>query len=151
MEPTAPSRPTMTWLPCADGLRATAAILVFFQHASFLTYAMYRSHAGGVLARFDVAPTIFFALSGFLLFLPAFYFARRPRWAVLYAIYVAVALLVTGVWAIFSTSPAGVFTFPNNGADAVLHITTGVVFAVIAAIQLGLNRQAVRESAVTPL
>jgi len=81
------------------------------------------------------------ALSGFLLFGPAFFFALKPRWAVLYAIYVAVALLVTGVWSIFSTSPAGVFTFPNNEADAILHITTGVVFAAIAAIQLGLDRQ----------
>ena len=81
------------------------------------------------------------ALSGFLLFGPAFFFAFKPRWAVLYAIYVAVALLVTGVWAIFSTSPAGVFTFPNNGADAVLHIATGTIFAAIAAIQLGLDRQ----------
>jgi len=80
------------------------------------------------------------ALSGFLLFLPAYYFAMKPRWAVLYAIYVAGALLVTGVWAIFSTSPAGIFTFPNNGADAILHIATGVVFAAIAAIQLGLDR-----------
>lgn len=82
------------------------------------------------------------ALSGFLLFGPAFYFALRPRWAVLYAIYVAVALIATGVWAIFSTSPAGIFTFPNNGSDAVLHITTGAVFAAIAAIQLGLDRRA---------
>ena len=57
----------------------------------------------------------------------------------LYAIYVAVALIVTGVWSIFSTSPAGIFTFPNNEADAILHITTGVVFAAIAAIQLGLD------------
>jgi len=81
------------------------------------------------------------ALSGFLLFLPAFYFALKPRWAVLYAIYVAVALLVTGIWAIFSTSPAGIFTFPNNGADAVLHITTGALFAIVATIQLGLDRQ----------
>jgi Domain of unknown function (DUF4383) len=81
------------------------------------------------------------ALSGFLLFGPAFYFATRPRWAVLYAIYVAVALIVTGVWAIFSTSPAGIFTFPNNGADAILHITTGALFAAIAAIQLGLDRR----------
>ncbi len=79
------------------------------------------------------------ALSGFLLFGPAFFFATKPRWAVLYAIYVAVALIVTGVWSIFSTSPAGVFTFPNNEADAILHITTGVVFAAIAAIQLGLR------------
>ena len=59
-----------TWLPCADGLRATAAVLVFFQHAGFLTAAMFNSRAGGILARFDVAPTIFFALSGFLLTRP---------------------------------------------------------------------------------
>lgn len=77
------------------------------------------------------------ALSGFLLFGPAFFFALKPRWAVLYAIYVAAALIVTGIWAIYSTSPAGVFTFPNNDADAVLHITTGVLFAIVAAVQLG--------------
>jgi hypothetical protein len=82
------------------------------------------------------------ALSGFLLFGPAFFFALKPRWAVLYAIYVAAALLVTGVWAIFSTSPAGIFTFPNNAADAILHIGTGALFATIAAIQLGLDRGA---------
>lgn len=69
MEPHADPK-TMTWLPGADGLRATAAVLVFFQHASFLTYAMFNSAAGGVLARFDVAPAIFFALSGFLLARP---------------------------------------------------------------------------------
>lgn len=80
------------------------------------------------------------ALSGFLLFLPAFYFALRPRWAVLYAVYVAAALIVTGIWAGFSTSPAGVFAFPNNSADAVLHLTTGALFAAVAAIQLGLDR-----------
>jgi hypothetical protein len=81
------------------------------------------------------------ALSGFLLFLPAFYFALKPRWAVLYAIYVAIALIATGVWAIFSTSPAGIFTFPNNDADAILHISTGALFGIIAAIQLGLDRR----------
>ena len=86
------------------------------------------------------------ALSGFLLFGPAFFFALKPRWAVLYAIYVAVALIVTGLWAIGSTSPAGVFTFPNNDADAVLHLATGVVFAAIAAIQLGLDRRGVHPS-----
>jgi hypothetical protein len=80
------------------------------------------------------------ALSGFLLFAPAFFFALKPRWAVLYAIYVSVALIVTGVWAIFSTSPAGIFTFPNNDADAVLHLATGALFAAVAAVQLGLDR-----------
>lgn len=80
------------------------------------------------------------ALSGLLLFGPAFFFALKPRWAVLYAIYVAVALIATGLWAIWSTSPAGIFTFPNNNADAILHISTGVLFGIIAAIQSGLDR-----------
>src|SRR5881227_2769701 len=70
METATPTRTPTTWLPCADGLWATAAVLVFFQHASFLTGAMFQSDAGGILARFDVAPTIFFALSGFLLARP---------------------------------------------------------------------------------
>lgn len=81
------------------------------------------------------------AVSGFLLFGPAFYFALKPRWAVLYAIYVAAALIVTGLWAIWSTNPAGVFTFPNNDADAVLHLATGALFALVAAVQLGLDRR----------
>jgi hypothetical protein len=80
------------------------------------------------------------ALSGFLLFLPAYYFALKPRWAVLYATYVAIALIATGLWAIWSTSPAGIFTFPNNDADAILHISTGILFALVAVIQLGLDR-----------
>jgi Domain of unknown function (DUF4383) len=80
------------------------------------------------------------AFSGFLLFLPAFYFALKPRWAVLYAIYVAIALIATGIWAALSTSPAGVFAFPNNDADAALHITTGVLFGLVAVIQLSLDQ-----------
>jgi hypothetical protein len=82
------------------------------------------------------------ALSGYLLFLPAFYFALKPRWAILYAIYAAVALIVSGLWAFWSASPAGIFAFPNNDADAILHISTGVLFALVAAIQLGLDRGA---------
>jgi Domain of unknown function (DUF4383) len=81
------------------------------------------------------------ALSGYLLFGPAFFFALKPRWAVLYAVVVSAALIVTGIWAVFSTSPAGVFAFPDNGADAALHITTGVLFGLIATVQLGLDRQ----------
>ena len=81
------------------------------------------------------------ALSGFLLFGPAFFFALKPRWALLYAIYVAVALIATGLWAIWSTSPAGIFTFPNNDADAILHISTGILFGLVATIQLGLDRR----------
>ena len=64
---------------------------------------------------------------------PAFFFALKPRWAVLYAIYVAAALFVTGIWAFFDKQPAYVFTFPNNHSDAYFHLATGAVFALIAA------------------
>ncbi len=81
------------------------------------------------------------ALSGFLLFLPAYYFALRPKWALYYAIYAAGALIATGVWAAFDTQPAWVFTFPNNGADAILHLTTGVLFGLIALVQIAQDRR----------
>jgi peptidoglycan/LPS O-acetylase OafA/YrhL len=104
-----PTRTPVTWLPCADGLRATAAVLVFFQHASFLTAVMFNSHAGGVLARFDVAPPIFFALSGFLLSRPyvaAILDAKMlPEWKAFYRRRLLrivpaywVALTLTYVW-----------------------------------------------------
>jgi Domain of unknown function (DUF4383) len=79
------------------------------------------------------------ALAGLLLFAPAFYFALNPKWALYYAIYVAGALIVSGIWALFSEQPGWVFTFPNNIADAIFHIATGVAFAIVAAIQLGLD------------
>jgi hypothetical protein len=82
------------------------------------------------------------ALSGFLLFAPAFYFARRPDWAFYYDVYVAGALFVTGVWALLDEQPAWVFTFPNNSADGIFHLATGTIFAVLAAIQWVENRAA---------
>jgi peptidoglycan/LPS O-acetylase OafA/YrhL len=66
MEPTAETK-TMTCLAGADGLRAIAAVMVFVHHASFLTFAMYNSAAGGIFARLDYGVAIFFALSAFLL------------------------------------------------------------------------------------
>ncbi|HEX6665052.1 MAG TPA: DUF4383 domain-containing protein [Solirubrobacterales bacterium] len=82
------------------------------------------------------------ALAGLLLFAPAFYFALRPQWALYYAIYVAVALIVSGLWAIWDETPAWVFTFPNNYADAVFHIANGLLFAAVAAIQVAQDRRA---------
>ena len=80
------------------------------------------------------------ALSGLLLFGPGLVFATRPAWALLYAIAAAGALLVTGVWALVSTEPAYVFSFPNNERDAVLHLATAAVFAILAAAQLRRDR-----------
>jgi hypothetical protein len=80
------------------------------------------------------------ALAGLLLFAPAFYFALDPRWAVFYALYAAGALIVSGIWAIFDTQPAWVFTFPNNHSDAIFHLAFGALFAIVAGMQLARDR-----------
>lgn len=80
------------------------------------------------------------ALAGLLLFGPAFYFALNPKWALYYAIYAAGALIVTGIWALFDEQPAWIFTFPNNVSDAVFHLVTGALFALVALIQISLDR-----------
>ncbi len=80
------------------------------------------------------------AISGFLLFGPAFFFALRPTWAVLYALYVAGALVITGVWALLDTQPAYVFTFPNNSSDGIFHLATASAFLAVAAIQIRRDR-----------
>lgn len=60
----------VVYYPCAEGLRAVAAGMVFLHHVGFYTGATYNSRIGDVLARLDVGVPVFFALSGFLLFLP---------------------------------------------------------------------------------
>ena len=82
------------------------------------------------------------ALSGLLLFGPGLYFATRPAWALLYSFAAAGALIATGIWALVSTQPAYVFTFPNNERDAVLHLATGVALGVLGLIQARRDRAA---------
>ena len=82
------------------------------------------------------------ALSGLLLFGPGLIFASRPAWALLYAFAASGALLATGIWALASTQPAYVFSFPNNERDAVLHLATGLLFAVVGLAQLRRDRTA---------
>ena len=138
----AATAPRTQWTFAQWGIVAVAAFQLLWATAGLIAEPSFDFGDGAATERvLGVDFNGVHALSGFLLFGPAFYFALKPRWAVLYAIYVAVALLVTGAWAIFSTSPAGIFTFPNNGADAVLHLATGALFALIAAVQLGLDRR----------
>jgi hypothetical protein len=55
----------------------------------------------------------------------------------------AAALLGTAVWAAFSAQPAlGLFYFTNQAADVLLHIFTGSIFVIGAALGFrGMNRQ----------
>ncbi len=55
-------------------------------------------------------------------------------------LYVAAALYITGIWALFEEQPAYVFTFPSNVNDAIFHLATAVVFSIVAAIQLREDR-----------
>lgn len=82
------------------------------------------------------------ALSGLFLFGPALYFCRRPDWALYYVLYIAAALYITGVWALFEERPAYVFTFPSNVNDAIFHLATAVLFTAVAAVQIGQDRAA---------
>ena len=57
-------------LPALDGLRAVAVLAVVLTHVGFQTGATLRGVSGGVLARLDLGVTLFFLLSGFLLYRP---------------------------------------------------------------------------------
>ncbi len=66
----AASRP-LGWFAGLDGLRAVAAFLIVFHHAGFSSGLTFRSDLGGLLlTRMDIGVSIFFVLSGFLLYRP---------------------------------------------------------------------------------
>jgi len=55
--------------PALDGLRAVAALLVLAYHATFYSRA-YEQQGGRLLAHLNLGVTVFFLISGFLLFRP---------------------------------------------------------------------------------
>ena len=56
--------------PCFDGLRAIAAILVVLVHTSFSSGFTTRSPQGIYTARLEIGVSVFFLISGFLLYRP---------------------------------------------------------------------------------
>ena len=62
--------------PALDGLRALAVLSVVMTHIGFQTGATFTSPIGALLARLDFGVTVFFLLSGFLLYSP---FIRADR------------------------------------------------------------------------
>lgn len=71
------------------------------------------------------------AVSGFLIGFPGFVAARRRTWSAFFVLSAAAGLAATGVWALVSTRPlGGLFYFPGNVSDAVLHFGTAAIFAV---------------------
>ncbi len=56
--------------PCFDGLRAIAAVLVVLVHTSFASGFTTRSPEGIYTARLEIGVSVFFLISGFLLYRP---------------------------------------------------------------------------------
>jgi hypothetical protein len=75
------------------------------------------------------------ALSGFLVAIPALVVATmRPQLSALYVAFAAASLIATGIWALLSTEvAAGLFYFPNNEVDALLHFATSAIWLAGAA------------------
>jgi hypothetical protein len=69
------------------------------------------------------------ALSGFLVAVPGLLLLTRPPLLAVFLLLSAGGLIATAVWALFSTQVAGgLFSFPNNEADAVLHFAVSAIF-----------------------
>jgi hypothetical protein len=129
------------WTFAQKGIVVLAAIQLLWALAGFVAEPNFSLGENAPTERvLGVDFNGYHALAGLLLFGPAFYFALNPRWALYYAIYVAVALIVTGIWALFDEQPAWVFTFPNNSSDAIFHLVGGTLFALVALIQIGQDR-----------
>lgn len=74
------------------------------------------------------------AVSGFLVAIPALLVATRPYLAAVYVTFAAGSLIATGVWALLETKVAGgLFYFPNNEMDALLHFGTSTIWLAGAA------------------
>lgn len=74
------------------------------------------------------------AVSGFLVAIPALVLAPRPHLAARFLPLAAGGLIATAIWALLSTEVAGgLFYFPNNETDALLHFGTSAIFVAGAA------------------
>jgi hypothetical protein len=87
------------------------------------------------------------ALSGFLIVVPALALLRgNPRTLALFLLVAASSLTATALWAFASERPGGgLFYFPNNEIDALLHIAVSAVFVAGAVSEL---RAARREGSI---
>jgi hypothetical protein len=85
------------------------------------------------------------ALSGFLVAIPVLVGAARPYTAAMLSSAAAAGLIATGVWALLDNQVAGgLFYFPNNETDALLHFGTAAIFLAGAAHYLFRERARAR-------
>jgi hypothetical protein len=69
------------------------------------------------------------AVSGLLVAVPGLFAALRRSWSGAFVVAAAASLVATGVWALLDEQVAGgLFYFPNNIGDALLHFATAAIF-----------------------
>ncbi len=74
------------------------------------------------------------AASGFLVTVPGLFAALRREWSALFNLAAAGSLIATGIWALAEThAVGGLFYFPNQMGDALLHFGTSAIFLAGAA------------------
>lgn len=69
------------------------------------------------------------AVSGLIVFVPGFVLVRRHDWTRWYAVAIIASLVPSGIWAMASSRPAGLWPFDHQAADAVLHLANAAVYA----------------------
>jgi hypothetical protein len=85
------------------------------------------------------------AVSGFLVAVPVLLVVRRPSVEAPLLLLSAGGLVATAIWALFSTHPAeGLFSFPHNETDALLHFATSTIFVAGAAHYYVIERSRAR-------
>ncbi len=85
------------------------------------------------------------AVSGFLVAIPGAFAALRRDWSALFNLAAAGSLIATGIWALADTHAAGgLFYFPNQMGDALLHFGTSAIFLAGAASHYLGRRQPLR-------
>lgn len=128
------------WTFCQKALVTLAALQLLWALAGFIAEPNFQIGADAPTEKvLWVDFNGIHALSGLLLFGPAFYFARRPDWALYYTLYIVVALYATGIWALFDEQPGWVFTFPDHANDGIFHLATGTLFLAVVGIQVRQN------------
>lgn len=114
---TLPRGPAQSHVPALTGMRAIAALLVVGTHAAFATGALTHGYLGAIYARLEIGVSIFFALSGFLLFRPWVVAAAsaspppnvarytRHRFRRIMPAYVVAVLATFAIYTVFTPGP----------------------------------------------
>jgi hypothetical protein len=86
------------------------------------------------------------AASGiFPIFVPGLFASLSERWAFRFSIYAALALCGSALLVLITARPLPVLYLPHQGADAVLHFSSGGCYALIAWTYYRQQRRSIRK------